>query len=291
VIPQQLRAILAMLAATACFVANDTFVKIVVDDLPPLQTLFLRGVSAFLWCLPVVLALGQARALPLAFSPIVVLRGLGELAAVICFFIGLAKVPIADITAIAQTTPLVVIMAAAVFFGEPVGRWRWALILVGFAGAILVAQPDAAGISVYAALGFATALGASVRDLLSRRLPPDLPAMVGALSIILVVMLGALVATMIAEDWRPVTLRHVGLMACSGFFLMLAQLAILQAYRIGPAALVAPFFYSMTLWAVVSGLVVFNNWPSALQFAGMALIVVSGLALARLGAERRSPEG
>ena len=87
---QNFRGIAAILVATGSFVANDTCMKLALEDAPPFQVLVMRGIAAILWCLPVIYGLGLIRELPKAFNPWVLLRSLSELIAILCFITALA---------------------------------------------------------------------------------------------------------------------------------------------------------------------------------------------------------
>ena len=90
-------------------------------------------------------------------------------AAILCYVVALANMPIADATALGQVTPLLVILGAAFLLRERIGGVRMALIGRGFLGALMVAQPTGAGISVYALLALANAVFCAARDLAGRR--------------------------------------------------------------------------------------------------------------------------
>ena len=136
-----LAGIVAMLAGAGSFVVCDTFMKLATADLPPFEVLFLRGVAASFICGSLVVLLGHGRAIASALHPRPLLRAGAETLSVLCYIVALARMPIADVIAIIQTTPLIVILAVALLLGERVGSARVALALVGFAGAFLVAQP------------------------------------------------------------------------------------------------------------------------------------------------------
>ena len=168
---QNLRGIAAILVATGSFVANDTCMKLALADAPPFQVLVMRGIAAIIWCLPVIFAMGIIRELPRAFHPWVLLRSGCELVAILAFITALAHMPIADLTAIAQISPLVVLLGMWVFFGERVGGFRLFLVGLGITGALMVAQPGGIASSPFAIFGFLTAVGAAFRDILSRKVP------------------------------------------------------------------------------------------------------------------------
>jgi drug/metabolite transporter (DMT)-like permease len=163
-ISQNLRGIGAIVLATAAFVANDTCMKLALADAPPFQVLVMRGVAALIWCLPIVYAMGLIRDLPKAFNRWVLLRSISEVSAILSFIVALRHMPIADLTAIAQIAPLVVLLGMWIFFGEKVGSLRFALVGLGITGAVMVAQPGGEAASPFAIFGFFTAVGAALRD-------------------------------------------------------------------------------------------------------------------------------
>lgn len=288
-ISQNLRGIGAIILATGAFVANDTCMKLALSDAPPFQVLVMRGIAACLWCLPVIYAMGLIRELPKAFQPWVVLRSLSEVVAILCFISALKHMPIADVTAIAQIAPLVVLLGMWLFFGEKAGGLRLALVGVGITGALLVAQPGGETASPFAIFGFFTAVGAAGRDILSRKVPPRTPALAVTFSTLFIVMMSAVVMSALFETQVAPTFRHGWLMFIAGFFLMCGHTLVFMAYRIAPARVVAPFNYSFMIWAGLSGLIVFQEVPNGLAIAGMLLIMAAGLAVVML--EGRTRQG
>jgi drug/metabolite transporter (DMT)-like permease len=287
VLPAAIRGPLFMVVATGSYVANDTLMKLATEGLPPYEVLVLRGISATLWGLPLLFLLGYGRALPQMFERKVLLRNMLELGAILTYVVALANMPIADSSALGQVTPLLVLVGASIFFRERIGGVRIALITLGFFGALLVAQPTVEGISVYALLALATAVFSAFRDLASRRVAAGVPGMVVALSASVVVLIGAAVVHMMTETWVVPTTRHVLLMAGAGLFLISGHFFIFMAYRIGPIGVVAPFFYTFSVWAVISGLLVFHQFPNTLAIIGILLVIAAGLTIVLLDERKR----
>src|SRR6185295_6903846 len=149
--PSNLRGIVFMVLAGGTFVANDSFMKLVLADTPPMQVLLMRGMAATLWCLPLVFILGFGRYIHRVINPWVLLRAAFEILAVTSFILALKHMPIGDITAIFQISPLFVVIGVSLIWGEKIGPIRAVLIALGLTGALLVAQPGGTSASPYAA--------------------------------------------------------------------------------------------------------------------------------------------
>jgi drug/metabolite transporter (DMT)-like permease len=284
-----LTGIASMLAGTGSFVICDSFMKLVTADLPPFEVLFLRGVAATIACGALVAVLGDWRVVSSALHPRALLRAAGETLSVLCYIVALARMPIADVIAILQTAPLILILAVAFLLRERVGAARVALALIGFAGAFLVAQPGSAGISPAALLAFSSAVLIAARDLIGRDVPARIPVMVVTFATNVMVMAVAAAMSLGFESWQAPRNWHLAFLGFAGLFVTFGHVGLLLAYRLGRTAAVAPFFYSFALWAVLSGLFIFGALPNALALAGIALIVGSGVAIVLLD-QRRGEE-
>jgi drug/metabolite transporter (DMT)-like permease len=270
---------LFMILSTGSYVVNDTMMKLATEGLPPFEVLMLRGTAAFIWGMPLLFLLGYGGKLALLFEPRVLARNLCETLGVLCFVVALANMQIADATALGQITPLIVLIGASFFFGERIGGVRMALIGTGFVGAVMVAQPTGEGISVYALLAIANAVLCAARDLTGRSVRAHVPGMIVAISAVIVVLAGATGAHLAFETWTAPDTPHLLLLGAAGFFLIFGHFFVFMSYRVGPTGAVAPFYYCFSAWAMISGLVVFGQFPNALAIAGIVLVVGSGLAI------------
>ncbi|MBZ9854463.1 DMT family transporter [Mesorhizobium sp. CA13] len=286
-IPTAVRGPLFMIVSTGSYLVNDTMMKLATAGLPSYEVLFLRGAAAALWGFPLLFALGYGKQIPLIFDKRVLHRNLLELAAILCYVVALANMQIADSTALGQVTPLLMLVGSSILFGERIGGQRMALIGLGFIGALMVAQPTMQGISVYALLALGNAALSAARDLTGRRVSAEVPGMIVAISAVVVVLIGAGAAHLVSERWIMPEPHHLLLMAGAGFFLIFGHFFIFMAYRVGPTSAVAPFYYCFTVWAVISGLLVFGQFPNALAVCGILLVVGSGLAIVSLDQRKR----
>ncbi|TPJ80366.1 DMT family transporter [Mesorhizobium sp. B2-3-13] len=286
-IPTAIRGPLFMIVSTGSYLVNDTMMKLATAGLPSYEVLFLRGAAATLWGFPLLFALGYGKQIPLIFDKRVLRRNLLELAAILCYVVALANMQIADSTALGQITPLLMLVGSSILFGERIGGQRMALIGLGFIGALMVAQPTMQGISVYALLALGNATFAAARDLAGRKITAEVPGMIVAISAVVVVLIGAGAAHLVSERWVAPEAHHLLLMAGAGFFLIFGHFFIFMAYRVGPTGAVAPFYYCFTVWAVISGLLVFGQFPNALAVCGILLVVCSGLTIVSLDQRKR----
>lgn len=286
-IPANIRGPLFMIVSTGSYLVNDTMMKLATTGLPPYEVLLLRGAAATLWGVPLLLMLGYAKQVPLLFERKVLRRNLFELLAILCYVVALANMQIADSTALGQVTPLIVLVGSSMLFGEKIGATRMALVGLGFVGALMVAQPTMQGISVYALLALGNAGFGAVRDLAGRKVGADVPGMIVAISAVVVVLVGSGAAHLVSEQWVMPEGRHLLLIAGAGFFLIFGHFFIFMAYRVGPTSAVAPFYYCFTVWAVISGLLVFGQFPNALAVCGILLVMASGLVIVSLDEKKR----
>jgi drug/metabolite transporter (DMT)-like permease len=274
-----LRGIVYMVLAGITFVSCDSFLKLMLQDVPPLQSLVMRGISATVWCFGLLVVMGQLQNLHRAFDKWTILRSLTEVVAVTGFILALARVPLADVTAIYQVAPLLVLAGASMIWSERIGPARWLLIALGLAGALLVAQPGREGASPFALLGFVTAIASAARDLLSRKAPKDIPGLVVTFNVVVAVLLASIITNQVFEGWQPASpaawLYSIG----AGFFVMLGHYFVFLSFRHASARAVAPFYYSFTLIAVTFGAVFFKEYPNTVSLIGIAMIIACGLGV------------
>jgi len=281
-----LRGILAMLTAMGVLIGSDTCMKLALPDAPFFQLVVMRGIGGVLVCLLLLLVLGQGRDISRAVNPMLLARGACEVVANFAFTLALFNMAIADLTAIAQTCPLFVLLGAWLIWGERLQTPQLLLIGLGMCGALLVAQPGTSAASPYAVLGFFTAIAAAVRDLITRKVPGEIPALVVALTVLAMLTLAGVAGMLLFETPVVPQPRTMGLMLFAGALMVGGHACVYLAYRIAPARTVAPFMYSLTLWAVLAGLLLFDDVPNPLAIAGMALVALAGLLIIFLDQRR-----
>jgi drug/metabolite transporter (DMT)-like permease len=275
----------SMTAAMALFSLNDAFVKAVAQDLPVAQIMAVRGVFATLGVLAYLAITRPPGAFTGLFDRLVVMRSLAETAAIVCLIMAFARIPIGDATAVSQSVPLVLLPAAAIFLKERIPPLQWLLVVLGFAGVVLIAKPFTGGFEPAIGLAVVTAILFAFRDLTARKLAGSVSSTAVTLSTVGVVMVAS-GAFALLRGLSPMTWHQVGLLAVAGLLLAVGQAAVILAFRLAPVSDAGPFNYTKTAFALVVGIVAFGEWPDLFSVAGGALVVASGLAIA-LGFGRR----
>ncbi|MCC6946697.1 MAG: DMT family transporter [Bradyrhizobiaceae bacterium] len=208
-------------------------------------------------------------------------RSFANIASIFCNFSGLARIPLAEATAIGFATPLFTVVLAATFLGETVRLWRWSAVLVGFVGVLVMLSPHFGG----AAHGTQAAFGA-VLVLISALLIAVVTAQIRHLSktettptLLLYYSLFATIASLGTLYWGWVLPSPGDFLALVsiGVFGGMAQTLITESLRYAPASVVAPFGYASMLWSTLIGYVWLGELPAAIVFAGAALVIGSGL--------------
>lgn len=272
-----LRAIAAMIASQASFIVNDTLIKMATRDLPGGQAIFLRGTMAFLMAVTAAYALGLLGPWPERREiPRIALRNIGEIGSTFFYLFALFNMPIADATAILQFLPLAIMGAAALFLGEPVGWRRWTATAVGFIGVLIIIRPGTSAFTNWSLVALLGVAFSALRDLSTRGISKRFP------TIFLVVLSAATVtlaaaAFSLVETWvwpKPASLL---ILAAAAVFLIGGYYFIVDAMRHGEVAVVAPFRYSVIIWAIIAGLIVFGEKPDIMALVGTLIVCSAGL--------------
>ena len=273
---ENLRGIAAMLAAMGSLIVNDCFLKIAAGELPTGEAIFLRGLFATLLCIGFLAATGGLGALRLAAGPWVQVRAGADVVATILYLHALMHMPIADATALLQFTPLAITAGAALFLGARVGWRRWLATAIGLAGVLIIVRPGGAGFNAYALLALSAIGFVTVRDLVTRRVGAAVPSMVVAATSSAAVMMGSALLALF-ESWVWPSIWAMLLLFLAGVGLLGGNYWIVVAMRTGEIAAVAPFRYSVILWAIAAGLVVWGEVPDLPTWIGIAIVTGAGV--------------
>ena len=211
-------------------------------------------------------------------------RGSMIAGATLCFFTGLAYLPLADAIAIFFIEPLMVTLLSALFFGEAIHWRRISAIAFGFAGALIVIRPTFADVGYAALFPVGAASCFSIYILLTRKLVTNedpvrlqfFAGIFGCLVMSLALAWGSGKDVGILDVVWP-SFDQWALLAALGLIAAICHLLVVYAYRLATIGLLAPFQYIEIIGATVLGLLVFGDFPDATTWIGISIIVASGL--------------
>ncbi|MCB1473153.1 MAG: DMT family transporter [Rhodobiaceae bacterium] len=271
------RGILAMLLAMFGFITNDALIKLAGESLPLPMIIFVRGLIACAMIAALGIVFRQWRRIPIAaFKPLGV-RITGEVGGTLLYLTALLAMPIANATAILQAMPLVMTVIAAAVLKEKVGWRRWLAVAAGFVGMLMVVQPGMTGFDSNALLAVAALAFIAMRDLSNRFIPRTVSTlMVAFWSMVAVTVTGGAIVLVNGYERFP-NAHELTILTGAAVFLTIGFYFITDAMRSGEISVVAPFRYSIIVWAIVLGYFVWGDVPGLLRACGIALIVGSGL--------------
>lgn len=269
---QTMQGILWMLATTFCFVAVNGAVRAAGSDLPAVQAAFLRFAFGIVLLLPMIPLLLRQR-YPARVWRLFGIRGLFHTVAVVGWFYAMARIPIAEVTAINYLNPVLVTLGGALLFGESFTWRRGLAVLIAIVGTLIILRPGLRAIEaghlaqLFAAVMFAGSY------LSAKRLSGEVPAgiVVAMMSVIVTILLAppALLA------WVRPSTEDLILMAASAVFATLAHYCMTRAFAAAPVTVTQPVIFLQLVWATILGAVAFGEPADAFVLLGGGLIIAS----------------
>ena len=271
------KAILCALAGGAVLTLNDGLVKSLVVDFPIGQVLFLRGICIYLMIFIFAMRAGGIHtAWQIRSWRGQAVRSVCVIGSSFTFVAGLMYMPLADTISIAFAGPLFVTMMAPMMLGERVGWRRWAAVLVGFVGVLVIVRPGSTAFQWFAIFPLLASFLGGMRDIITRKMAAS-ETTVAVLFVTTTAVVLAGLLTYLFTDWKPVELRHLQYFIGSGILIGIAHYLIIESFRFGEAAFISPFKYANVLWGTLFGYLLFGDLPNTMTVLGAMIIVMSGL--------------
>jgi len=268
------RGIAWMLITTVLFVSMDTVAKHLTSLYPVPQVVWARFVFHTLliglWLAP------RMRLTMVTQRPgLQLLRSILLLMTTILFFSGLQFLPMAESAAMLQSGPLIITVLSVPLLGEQVGIRRWMGVIAGFAGALLIIRPGADAMQIAILLPLAAAVSNALYQIITRILSRSESTMT---ILFYTPLTGALLmSAAVPLFWVTPDAAGWAMMALLGLIGGVSHFTLIKAFTAAPAATVAPFGYSSLIWATLSGLVFFGDFPDIWTIVGALVIACSGL--------------
>lgn len=266
------------------FSVNDVLGKWLVSTYSVGQVLLLRSLAALAVLLVLIGRSGFSFSLP-AEPGLEFVRITFSTLEVACFYWAVMYLPLADVMTYYLAGPIYVAGFAALWLGEKIDRPRMAVIGIGFVGVLVALRPSAATLTWPALIAIAGSIFFALLMITTRKLRATSDT-----ALVLGQTLGALAlgAVLSPFSWVQPTLRDFALLSLLGVVAMVAHLCVNRSLKLAPASVVSPYQYTLIVWAVVLGYLVFGDVVQFLTLVGAAIICGAGLALILL--ERRATQ-
>jgi drug/metabolite transporter (DMT)-like permease len=254
------------------FVAVTAIVKHVGDDVPAAQAAFLRYVLGLVFLLPMIRPIMAAR-LTARQIKMFAIRGVVHALAVILWFYAMARLPIAEVTAMNYLSPVYVSIGAALFLGEKLPPRRLIAVLLALVGAAIILRPGVKAVESGHIAMLGTAVLFAVGYLLAKRLSGEVSAavVVGMLSITVTIGL----APFAYAVWVTPTIAQLGWLLLVAFFATAGHYTMTLAFAAAPLTVTQPVTFLQLVWAVVLGAVVFGEAVDGWVVVGGLVIMAS----------------
>jgi drug/metabolite transporter (DMT)-like permease len=280
------RGVLFMLGACALFTLTNALVKALGNRIPFPEQMFFRSALAMPVVLVIVLRVTRGRdiagVLRTKRFPGHLLRACTGTTAMGFSFYALTVLPLAEHTALTNTTPLFATLLAIPFLGERVGLHRSAAVLIGFLGILVVALGQGAFTGDMASAGrwgLAAAVLQGVASAVTTMLVRGLSATESSTTIVMwqSLLMTCITATALPFLWVTPSAHDLMLLVVIGLLGGVAQVMLTEAWASAQVSALAPYSYSSLVWAILFGWVAFGDMPGLLTLAGAALIVAASL--------------
>ena len=272
--------------STLAFAVMLVAVKLLAGRVPSGEVVFFRSAFAVIPVVAMVWWQGALReGLATRRPGGHVMRSVYGVSAMSLWFAGVQRLPLADALAITYAAPLVVVALAAVMLGEVVRAHRWSAVAVGFLGVVIVLSPHLDDLShigtdrgaTGAAMCFLSAFFMALAQIEVRRLA--VTEKTGAIVVYFSIGSALFSLLTLPFGWVTPSGSDLALLITCGLFGGVGQIFLTMAYRHADASVVAPLEYASMIWAVATGLWLFDEVPSVSLAIGTAVIVASGIAI------------
>lgn len=277
-----------MLAGIFLFSLNDALGKWLVATYSVGELLLIRSATAFVLLLPFVWRAGVSAFITAPRPGVQLLRLVLGTAEVAMFFWAVAYLPLADVVTFYLAGPIYVTALSAWLLGEEVGWRRWIAVIVGFAGVLIALRPSAASFTWPALIALAGSLSFALLMIVTRLLRETSDTVLVTGQIAVTGLFGLVAAPF---GWITPSPIDFAALCLFGVASMVALACVNRSLKLAPASVVVPYQYTMIVWAIILGYLVFGDRPDAATLLGAAVIVGAGLYIFYREQARGQPAG
>ena len=277
--------IVLMLAGIALFSINDALGKWLLATYSVGELLLVRSATALILLAPFMYQAGIAAFLGAPRRWLQLLRVAFSTLEVAMFFWAVSYLPLADTVTFYLAGPIYVTALSVVLLREHVGWRRFTAVLVGFLGVLLALRPSAATLTLPACIALFGSVFFALLMIVTRQLRETSNTVLVAGQLLGTLLFGGAIAPF---DWVEPSPRDFALLSLFGVFSILALACVNRSLKLAPASVVVPYQYTIIIWAVVLGFLVFRDVPDAFTLWGAAIIIGAGIYI--FWREQRKPD-
>jgi drug/metabolite transporter (DMT)-like permease len=273
---ERLKGIACMLGAVGAFACMDSLLKLLAEHYEPMQVSAMRGFASLPFILvPLLFSRKFSELKPVRWK-MHLMRGILAVFVLATFIYAIRVLSLADAYAIFLSAPLIVTALSMPILGERVGWHRWAAIIIGLSGVLVMLKPSTSGLASLGALAaLVSAISYAISGIMIRVLQKtDSNTSVVFWSMIIMTLVST---TLALNGWKAIRLEHVTWIVATGAIGALALHLITAAFRSAPISVVAPFEYTALLWGVGIDWLIWDTLPEARFYIGATIVIASGL--------------
>lgn len=277
-LPPVLQAAVLMIAGAFFVATQNAMIRVTSAEIHTFEIVFFRNLFGLAAMLPLLARAGPSM-LRVRHPGGLLLMSVCHLAGMVCYFLAIAYLPLADVIALSFSKPLFVTLGAALILAEVVKARRWSAVLLGFLGVLIVLRPGADVMSPYALVVLAGTLMGAATSLMIKRLT-------GLESVAAIVWYQALFATTLSLPlcllhWRMPDVTEWTLLIAIGALGTLAWLTATRALSLIDASAAAPFEFLRLPFAALIAYALFAEVPKLTTWLGGAVIFAAAIYIAR----------
>ena len=267
-----------MLVAVATLASKDGLAKSFLDQVGPVQMIWIQFVGTFVFMAVITLPKHGLR----VFQPTPVagqfIRGALNSTAIASLYWSLTYIPLADATAMFMFAPAVVTLLSPLVLGERLGIRRTVAVAIGFIGVVTILKPGFSGEPVGYYIGLLSGILMGLYFLANRKLAGTQPPL---LSVTRNALMGAIALTPFFHVfWQPIPATALPYLGGLIAFAVVGQGLLINSFNYAPAVVLSPYAYAFIVFATLIGYFIFGDIPDAFTWTGMGLIFFSGLYIA-----------
>ena len=274
-----MKAIILNLSAWAVLPFMDTIAKYLSSEISFFQITWARYFFTVVWTLPFMFFFFKKNLKWSENPKLQILRGMTLLSANICFFYSISVISMAKALTLAFIAPLVTTALSPIILGEKVGIKRWSAVIVGFIGSLVVIRPGLIEFNIATIAALGTGFFYGVYLIITRKLHTvDNPL----LTLLITGVVGAIISSLFVPIvWINLSQSQWLWLALMGIFACLGHLLLIYSLRYADASKLAPFGYFEIITNIILGYYFFKDFPDIWTFAGLLIIISSGVYIFR----------